>query len=94
VQTPPALDVLGLFRWAKKGVAYHDDGRDSGASHGENKFPVCKKRFQLAISGVQITCGAKARARSGILALTPHKKTPPTTKIPTGVYFTETAAEG
>src|SRR4029077_16906103 len=72
VETTPALGVFRFFRRSKKGVGYHGDGCNSGASHGENKFPVCEKRSQLASSNVTNELWSDPRARMG--RCTAHEK--------------------
>jgi hypothetical protein len=46
VQAALAFDFLGIFRGTKKSVRNHQDGRNRGATHHEDKFPIRRHYIQ------------------------------------------------
>ena len=64
VQTPPALNVLRLFRRVKERIGDHQDCCDRRTGHGQNNFPVREQSFQLKISIAANASWSDVRVRS------------------------------
>jgi hypothetical protein len=92
VETPPSLNVLGLFCGTKERIRDHQDRCNAGTGHGENNFPVREQSFQLKISLAANELWRDACQHISTLKLTTHKKNAVYRDRPTGLYFTETAA--